>query len=98
MRIGRSANGIPTTAVLAYQHSSRVLEQADASCGVDWPLIAASRRQAPTSTRASPPISTAARRQPTTSSPASSTLSRSSVVAAPVEAVAPAAVAPVAAE
>jgi hypothetical protein len=36
-----SSNGIPTAAVLAYRSSAGVLEKADASCRIDWPLIAA---------------------------------------------------------
>jgi hypothetical protein len=36
-----SSNGIPTAALLAYQHAATVLERADASCQLDWPLVAA---------------------------------------------------------
>jgi len=36
-----SSNGIPTAAVLAYERAATVLEKADPSCGLEWPLVAA---------------------------------------------------------
>jgi len=36
-----SSDGIPTAAVMAYQHAEMLLDQADASCNLEWPLVAA---------------------------------------------------------
>ncbi len=36
-----STNGIPAAALAAYQRAAQVIDSADASCNIDWPLIAA---------------------------------------------------------
>jgi hypothetical protein len=36
-----SSNGIPTAALIAYQRAATVLAEADPSCQLEWPLIAA---------------------------------------------------------
>ena len=36
-----STNGIPSAALSAYQRSAQVIDQADKSCNIEWPLIAA---------------------------------------------------------
>jgi len=38
---GSSANGIPAAALSAYQRAAQVIDAADKSCNLDWPLIAA---------------------------------------------------------
>jgi membrane-bound lytic murein transglycosylase B len=36
-----STNGIPASALRAYQRAAAILDQADPACNIDWPLIAA---------------------------------------------------------
>ena len=36
-----STNGIPSAALAAYQRSAQVIDQADKSCNIEWPLVAA---------------------------------------------------------
>jgi len=36
-----STNGIPAAALAAYQRAAQVIDSADASCNIEWPLIAA---------------------------------------------------------
>lgn len=36
-----STNGIPAAALAAYQRAAQVIDEADPSCNLDWPLIAA---------------------------------------------------------
>ncbi len=36
-----SANGIPSAALAAYQRAAQVIDAADKSCNIEWPLIAA---------------------------------------------------------
>jgi membrane-bound lytic murein transglycosylase B len=36
-----STNGIPSAALSAYQRAAQVIDSADKSCNIDWPLIAA---------------------------------------------------------
>jgi membrane-bound lytic murein transglycosylase B len=36
-----STNGIPSAALAAYQRAAQVIDAADKSCNIDWPLIAA---------------------------------------------------------
>jgi hypothetical protein len=38
---GASSNGIPAVALAAYQRAAQVIDQADPSCHLQWPLIAA---------------------------------------------------------
>jgi membrane-bound lytic murein transglycosylase B len=38
---GASTNGIPSAALAAYQRAAQVIDSADRSCNIDWPLIAA---------------------------------------------------------
>jgi hypothetical protein len=38
---GASTNGIPAAALAAYQRAAQVIDQADPSCHMQWPLIAA---------------------------------------------------------
>ncbi len=38
---GSSANGIPAAALSAYQRAAQVIDAADKSCNIQWPLIAA---------------------------------------------------------
>jgi hypothetical protein len=38
---GASSNGIPAVALAAYQRAAQVIDQADPSCHIQWPLIAA---------------------------------------------------------
>ena len=36
-----STNGIPSAALAAYQRAAQVIDSADASCNIEWPLVAA---------------------------------------------------------
>src|SRR5690349_14231833 len=36
-----SANGIPAAALAAYQRAAQVIDSADPSCNIEWPLVAA---------------------------------------------------------
>ncbi|QIK68300.1 lytic transglycosylase domain-containing protein [Nocardioides sp. HDW12B] len=36
-----STNGIPSAALSAYQRAAQVIDSADASCNIEWPLVAA---------------------------------------------------------
>ena len=36
-----STNGIPAAALAAYQRAAQVIDSADASCNIEWPLVAA---------------------------------------------------------